>query len=394
MKHTEKEIEELITDYLAHETTQEMNHKLSELLEEEACSRLFRRRTQSWWLFRTLLRWQQVDAGAAWKQVKRRTGYQRVYQWKRAVGYAALLALMAGSGFYVLTRTMPVEPTYSGNNHTSGATLTLSNGEKILLPQKREGIIRQDTTFNIELTVEKGLVCTALSTTLRDTVPHYQTLAVPQGCDFLLTLSDGSRVWLNAESVLKYPEKFVAGKREVELQGEGYFEIQADSSAPFEIRTQGLKTIVLGTAFNLKAYPNEAEVITTLVSGHIRQECEGIRPVVLTPNTQSVYKPGENQIQTWQVNPAEALAWKNGRFIFKNRPLQEIFRELTRWYQLEEVEYFPPEVKNTCFYLNTERYGNIRTVLDKLEKTNTLNFEIQGKKISVHKNKSNPKIKS
>ncbi len=193
---------------------------------------------------------------------------------------------------------------------------------------------------------------------------------------------------------MKYPEKFVAGKREVELQGEGYFEIQADSSAPFEIRTQGLKTIVLGTAFNLKAYPNEAEVITTLVSGHIRQECEGIRPVVLTPNTQSVYKPGENQIQTWQVNPAEALAWKNGRFIFKNRPLQEIFRELTRWYQLEEVEYFPPEVKNTCFYLNTERYGNIRTVLDKLEKTNTLNFEIQGKKISVHKNKSNPKIKS
>lgn len=88
-------------------------------------------------------------------------------------------------------------------------------------------------------------------------------------------------------------------------------------------------------------------------------------------------------MQTSPVNPAEALAWKDGRFIFKNRPLEEIFRELGRWYSLEEVAYFPPELKYTCFYLNTDRFENVQTVLEKLEKTNTLSFELEDGRVRV-----------
>lgn len=384
MKQKKEHLEDLMTDYLSGETTESAEHRLKELLEEEEARQLFRRHAQSWWLLRAGVRWQRLDALAAWERVRRRMARRRRTLWQRAAGIAAATVIAAGSGWYALAHQQVAEPVVLMTSVPSGATLTLSNGEEIVLKPQEKGLVKRDTAFSIELTAERGLAYTAARTVREDTVLRYNTLRTPQGCNFLLTLSDGSRVWLNAESTLRYPEKFAAGKREVELEGEGYFEVQPDSTAPFYINAQGLKTVVLGTSFNLKAYPNEPEVITTLVEGKIRQESEGVHAVSLTPNTQSVYNPQEEHLQTSPVNPAEALAWKNGRFIFKDRPLEEIFRELGRWYRLEEVEYVPSELRNMCFYLNTERYENIQAVLDKLAKTKTLSFEIKGRKISVH----------
>lgn len=385
MEQENQDIESLLTDYLSGELTEAGERQLTEFLKEEQGRRLFRRCVQDWWLARVIVRWQKLDAGAAWERVKHRATFHRRKMWRRVAGIAALFAVVAGSGWYVLGRTDEPEPEVAEAVGPRGATLTLSNGEVIELKAQETGIIRRDTTCSIELTEEHGLACTVAPAMQDDTVLRYNTLQVPQGCNFLLTLSDGSRVWLNAESTLRYPEKFAPGRREVELEGEGFFEVRTDSSAPFYIDVRGLKTEVLGTTFNLKAYPDEPEVVTTLVTGQIRQECEGLRPILLTPNTQSIYNPQEMHLQTSSVNPAEALAWKDGRFIFKNRPLEEIFRELGRWYSLEEVTYFPPELKNTCFYLNTNRFENVRTVLETLEKTNTLSFELEGNRVRVYK---------
>ena len=372
MKKENEDTESLLTDYLSGELTEADERRLAELLEEEQGRRLFRRSVQGWWLLRATVRWQELDAYAAWERVKRRAVLHRRTAWRRAAGIAALVAVLAGSGWFVLNRPDKANTKVFVATAPASVTLTLSNGEEIVLESQEAGVAGYDTIFGIKPMSERT-----------DTVLRYNTLRVPQGCNFLLTLSDGSRVWLNAESTLRYPEKFAPGRREVELEGEGFFEVKADSTAPFYIDAQGLKTVVLGTTFNLKAYPDEREVVTTLVTGRIRQECEGIRPILLTPNMQSVYNPQEECMQTSPVNPAEALAWKDGRFIFKNRPLEEIFRELGRWYSLEEVAYFPPELKYTCFYLNTDRFENVQTVLEKLEKTNTLSFELEDGRVRV-----------
>lgn len=384
MEQKNENIESLLTDYLSGELTDAGRRQLTEFLKDEKGRRLFRRHVQGWWLVRAAVRWQELDARAAWEEVKRRATLRRRTVWRRVAGIAALVAVAAGIGWYAQDRQEEANPEFFAAVMPTGATLTLSNGEEIVLKPQVAGIVKRDTTGSIELTAERGLAYTAAPTVQDDTVLRHNTLRVPQGCNFLLTLSDGSRVWLNAESTLRYPEKFAAGKREVELEGEGFFEVQADSTAPFYINAHGLKTVVLGTTFNLKAYPDDPEVVTTLVTGRIRQECEGIRSISLMPNTQSVYNPQEEHLQTSPVNPAEALAWKNGRFIFKNRPLEEIFRELIRWYRLEEVTYFPPELRHTCFYLNTERFEDVRTVLEKLEKTKTLGFELKGNKVCVY----------
>lgn len=146
----------------------------------------------------------------------------------------------------------------------------------------------------------------------------------------------------------------------------------------------GSKITVLGTSFNLKSYDNEPEIVTTLVTGCIRQSYENGDTVVLTPNIQAVYTKKNCSLLTQQINTVEALGWKNGRFIMKNRPLREIFLELARWYDVE-VEYESSELQDVCYYLNTDRYENIQTVLDKLEKTNSLRFVLKGNKVVISK---------
>lgn len=223
-------------------------------------------------------------------------------------------------------------------------------------------------------------------TPIRDTVPikiTYHTLTVPKGCEFSLTLSDGSRVWLNAGSKLKYPEVFAGDHREVYLEGEAYFEVARNEQASFSVYTRDMNLQVLGTSFNIKAYPDETETVTTLLSGSIEQHYPSSRQTLkLLPSQQSHFDCHTGNLQILEADPEEVLAWKNGKFIARDKTLEEIFRELTRWYDFEVV-FTRPALRQLRFHLHTNRYASIREILDNLQSTNGIHFSYIGNKIYI-----------
>lgn len=383
MENLKKDLDWLIMDYLSNNLADDERIILKESLKDEMNKKAFREKVQVYWILQNAPFWKQLDDTVAWNRIQQKLRRQR-HNIKWILGYAALVVLTLGSVLFFRYHSVLDD----SRDHLEEVTLTLGDGKMVALDGMSRLLCNADSTLNIELKEEGKLVYTVLtdknSSEIEKRKIRYNTLTVPRGCNFLLQLSDGSKVWLNAESTLKYPERFEATNRAVELMGEGYFEVAKDSTAPFSVVTVGSKITVLGTSFNLKSYNNEPEIVTTLVTGCIRQSYENGDTVVLTPNVQAVYAKKNCSVLTQQINTAEALGWKNGRFIMKNRPLREIFVELARWYDVE-VEYESSELQDVCYYLNTDRYENIQTVLDKLEKTNSLRFVLKGNKVVISK---------
>lgn len=383
MEDMEKDIDRLIMDYLSNNLTGEERNVLKESLKDETNRKAFREKVQVYWTLQNVSFWKQLDDAAAWdrtqKKLHRRNRYITLL-----LGYAALAVLVLGSVLFFRYHFM-----VDGRQEIpEGVILTLEDGKTVSLDAMERQLCNADSTLNIELKEEGKLVYTVLKEQNGGEADggkvRYNTLTVPRGYNFLLQLCDGSKVWLNAESTLKYPESFEGTRREVELVGEGYFEVAKDSTSPFSVVTAGSKITVLGTSFNLKSYNNEPEIVTTLVTGCVRQSYENGDTVVLAPNEQAVYTKKNGSVLTRQINTVETLGWKNGRFIMKNRPLREIFVELARWYDVE-VEYETPELQDVRYYLNTVRYEHIQTVLDKLGKTNSLQFVLKGNKVVISK---------
>ena len=162
------------------------------------------------------------------------------------------------------------------------------------------------------------------------------------GGDYLLVLSDGTRVWLNAETELEYPAQFVGKERKVKLTGEAYFEVMPDAERPFVVETGNMQTRVLGTSFNIKAYTNEGAIYTTLLSGKVEvslADCMvDVAPVVLEPGMQSYWKRGASDFELREVDLDNVIAWRYGVFVFNEDCLDVVTRVLSRWYGVRFVE--------------------------------------------------------
>ena len=206
----------------------------------------------------------------------------------------------------------------------------------------------------------------------------YNTVITPRGTEYLLTLSDGSRVWLNSDSRLKFPVKFSKGMRRVELVGEGYFEVAKDTSSPFIVNSGKLEIKVTGTSFNIAAYPDEKIVQTTLVSGSVDvscPECADTESVSLVPNEIAIFVPGIQKIEKKRVDIAPYVAWHEGFLTFHDESLGSIAKKLERWYDLT-FEFDQPETEELIFYGSIKRHENISQVLDMLRCTNLIGFTI------------------
>lgn len=201
----------------------------------------------------------------------------------------------------------------------------------------------------------------------------FNTLRTSNGNQFRLVLPDGTKVWLNAASSIRYPVSFVGSKREVEVQGEVYFEVMHNDRQPFIVRANGHKIEDLGTSFNVHAYPTEHSVSTTLIEGVVK-----IGHRVLKPGEQALIKDGIMKVQT--VDTSLVVAWKNGYFAFRQTPVKEVMRQLSRWYNVE-VSY-EGEIPDMRFGGKISRYANASVALTILRKTG-LEFKVEGRKITV-----------
>jgi transmembrane sensor len=259
--------------------------------------------------------------------------------------------------------------------------LTLSDGSIINLNSSRKGnlAIQANIVVNKE---DSGLVSYKLGNTkqagsMEDTPIAFNTLSTPRGGQYQILLCDGTKVWLNAQSTLRYPVVFGIGQRKVELEGEAYFEVTKDKSHPFLISAKGTEIKVLGTHFNVNAYPDEALTKTTLAEGSVNINGS----VTIRPGQQAtVDKSG--MIKVSEADLESTLAWKDGLFLFKAAPITEVMGQVGRWYDAD-IHYTTRITDH--FNATIPRAVPVSELLRLLSSTGAVQFSIDNHKITVMK---------
>ena len=206
-------------------------------------------------------------------------------------------------------------------------------------------------------------------------------IQIPKGGEYELILPDGTHVWINSDTKLTFPVAFDSNKREVTLAGEAYFDVTKDPKRPFMVKTANIEIKVLGTQFNVQAYPDDNKIETTLCEGSVNVT-DGELGVTLTPSQQAVYSKVTQALTTRKVDVRLYTAWKEGLFVFENKPLEEIMNTLSRWYNIN-VFYSNQAVKSYHFTGDLERYGDFRKTLNMIEKSTVIRFVINGNNIMV-----------
>ena len=334
-----------------------------------------------------------IETEAAWQKIEaqgKKTAKVIAIKNNRRWWYAAAAVLLLGGfltyrfAFQQPDKTPIVKSTIEKNDVAPGgnkAILTLADGSTIILDNAANGNLAEQGNSKIVKLNNGQLAYNALNEKPTEIV--YNTISTPRGGQYQLTLADGSKVWLNAASSIRFPASFTGNERKVELTGEGYFEVAKNAAMPFKVDVSGKGEVeVLGTHFNINSYSNEPAISTTLIEGSIK--VAGLtsgNTVLLIPGQQAkLSTTGELSINR---NPdiESVLAWKNEKFVFQNTDLKSIMRQLERWYDIS-VSYEGNGYTDEYVGI-ISRNVNISQILKMLEKTSEARFQINGKNIIV-----------
>ncbi len=310
-------------------------------------------------------------------------GSSRV-NWRRVAAAVLILALGAASYFIFRGNEPPKELVTNskelpGNDVEAGAhkaILTLANGTQIELDDKTKGQLVIPGMGSVTNNDGK-LVYDNPSVETSEMV--YNTLSSARGQSYSLVLSDGSKLWLNAASSVRFPVVFTGKERIVEITGEVFFEVAKDARKPFKAKVKDMEIEVLGTRFDINAYPDELTVNTTLIEGAVKVSANNSE-IRLSPGQQSQLLSNGNLQVVKNVNTDEIVAWKDGYFHFENADLHSILRQFSRWYDIEVV--YEGELKNRKFLAIVSRNSSLASVL-KMLNANNVQFRIEGKKLIV-----------
>ncbi|PUZ26744.1 FecR family protein [Chitinophaga costaii] len=306
---------------------------------------------------------------------------------------AAAIIFIASAGIYLYSR--PDIKTQLENQQVAknldaeqvilpgknAAILTLANGERIVLDTVGKGILA--VQGNAVITKNNAGEISYQKTAREDnndTPPAYNTITTPPGGQFTVNLPDGSKVWLNAASSLKYPSSFKGAERHVELTGEAYFEILKNAKTPFTVTAENTSIQVLGTRFNIMAYNDEPSVQTTLLEGAVSLIANKTHKI-LTPGQQAIASKTSNDISFQTVNMEDAIAWKNGYFSFRKENIRTAMNKVARWYNVEVA--YRGNLNDKVLGGSISRTENIANLLDYLALTGIASFKIEGRKIIV-----------
>lgn len=258
------------------------------------------------------------------------------------------------------------------------AVLTLADGTQITLDSAGNGAIASQGNVQV-IKLDSGQLAYSAAQEGSEGEIKYNTLVTPRGGQFRITLPDGSKVWLNAASSLRYPTAFNGKEREVQLMGEAYFEVARNPALPFKVTVKGMTVQVLGTHFNIMAYQDEMNIQTTLLEGAVKVH-NGTQAVQLKPGQQARLNTTGNMSVNENVDVEEVIAWKNGYFHFSHESLEGVMRQIGRWYDTEIA--YEGNIPDREFGGKIERASDIKDVLKILE-LSKVHFRIEGKKIIV-----------
>lgn len=260
------------------------------------------------------------------------------------------------------------------------AYLTLANGKKISLTDAKNGQLASLPGIEVTKTSDGQLIYKVTENPATNLAVAYNTIETPRGGQYQVLLPDGSKVYLNAASSLKYPVNFSSLKeRRVELRGEAYFEVVHNPSLPFKVNTGRQIVEVLGTHFNISSYTDEPAIKTTLVSGSVKIT-DGAETALLKPGQQAIVAAKGPITVNNGVDLEEVTSWKNGMFQFNQADLKAVMRQISRWYDVDVT--FEGKVPLDHFYGKVPRNAKIAEVLGILEASG-INFKIEGKRIIV-----------
>ncbi|MDL2299452.1 DUF4974 domain-containing protein [Bacteroides sp. OttesenSCG-928-E20] len=381
-------IAELISRYLSGNITNDEERELNAWRESSPSNeKLFQKLCDSE-NFRTYyLKSLQFEKKEGWDVLnKKMHSFRRRNLLLKISRYAAVLLIPIVVGVVAL-RTVSYENSVTGQMENQlvqilpgekKATLTLGSGEVVNLGHTAETTMQEKdgTAILIDsIQLNYQLADNAKKTSQ----PIYNRVDVPQGGEYSLTLSDGTKVHLNSLTTMRFPVQFTGDTREVELEGEGYFEVAKDSK-PFIVKYNNVAVEVLGTVFNISAYPGE-DSHTTLVDGSVKVSMGTGANCVLHPSEQALINPGSNNLNVRKVDVSLYTSWIEGKIYFRDERLEDIMEYLSRWYDMN-IFYSEPSVKNLRFGCNVNRYKDITPFLELLEQTNKVKILVKGKNIT------------
>lgn len=315
-----------------------------------------------------------------WKKLQTLTiGHRKTIGWvlfKRIAVF--VLPLVVGSVIWISLNKEEASSFVLSEAEVRKVVLFLQDGRKVALDDNGSSVVMEKLGEGIVFE-EKGLNYTRSKSTNE---LEYHLIKIPRGGGYSLVLADGSRVFLNAASQLKFPVVFAENERRVYLEGEAYFDVVQDKGKSFIVEAGGVEIQVLGTEFDVRAYSEEEEVLTTLVEGKVRIAVDETN-VALLPSEQAVWIPSKEKMEVKQVDVERFIGWKNGRWVFNKTPIWQIMNELCRWYDLK-VEYSNEESKYENFSLNIERYDDFKQILGLLEETGNVRFALSENTVIVY----------
>lgn len=298
---------------------------------------------------------------------------------------AAILLLFTGAGYFFFKQMKPATLPMARNTTTlkpgtNKAVLLLAGGKEMVLDSTGNGLLTLQGHVQVTKSGNGQLNYAGNTVGTSD----YHTLVIPRGGRYQLTLADGTTVTLNSASSIRFPAAFGGSSRTVSITGEAYFEVAANKNKPFIVEAGGAKIKVLGTHFNIMAYPDESAMKTTLVEGAVMVERNAQR-VIISPGTQAILSAGAQGIAVAPANVDEVMAWTRDEFLFKSQNIKVIMRQISRWYDADII--YNDEVADIRFSGGMSRHEGILHLLELLQEDGRLKVVASGNKIIISRNK-------
>ena len=374
----------LIKKSLIKDLSDKEQKELDQLLDDQSLQDVYKELSDRGYLKKQFMEYEKYSSQKAYREFKERRGHSgriRIVRWVAVV--AAMWVLALGVTLWMTfgkkenVAPLPVASKIIPAGEKK-ATLTLADGTEVHVEEITARVL-QEKGMNIEY--RNGEIVYHKSEE-KTTEVVYNKLEVPRGGECMIKLDDGTKVWVNAETKLKYPVVFVGDRREVVLEGEAFFDV-AKNEKPFIVKTSFGDVRVLGTAFGISAYASEPESYTTLVRGKVSVEREGIKPVVILPGEQVVTSKDGKMIKQ-QVDVEEFVGWKDGIYVFKEKSLGEIMKTLERWYNIS-VDFQEKSLVDLPFTGNLKRYDDINVFFDALTRTGDMKYRVEGNQVILFK---------
>lgn len=326
--------------------------------------------------------WERIREAIARSEVapqglKKQKAGRRFWRW----GIAAMLAVpLAVAAWWGLHRETGKEPLVVAEAPRHEVMLRLANGETVQVRSLQDSVGLREGSARIWVDTSSFMAYRPMQEMQPDTLV-YNVLSVPRSCEYRLRLADGTMVWLNSDSELRYPVNFAGRERRVFLKGEAYFDVARNADMPFRVEAGEMEVEALGTEFNVNVYGDDGCLRTTLAEGKVRVSYAATRQAcILEPGEQAVLEEGALSVR--QVDLRDIVGWKEGRFVFSDLPLEAIVRQLERWYDME-FDFFDPAAKYYRFTGVIMRHKSLQEVLALLEETTDVKFKTNAHEIEV-----------